>query len=208
MHAFLTSPNSSSSLTVSESVNLSFFFPSHPHSVWTSNLPLLQICLTVFFFFLPSHPHSVSISVSPFVLCSLLLSFIRYWFFSFDFYFDYLILFLSFDHFLGVFYFLFFIFYFILDSPFMFLALSQVLRSMTSLVSGNFYQLLVYNSILVYLWFCVCYGFDLQSIIVVKYSLQSIILLFVYVVLMNLFVDKMVAIVVLMNLFVNKMASL
>ena len=41
-----------------------------------------------------------------------------------------------------------------------------------------------------------------------KYSLQSIILLFVYVVLMNLFVDKMVAIVVLVNLFVNKMASL
>ena len=79
---------------------------------------------------------------------------------------------------------------------------------MTSLVSDNFYQLLVYNSILVYLWFCVCYGFDLQSIIVVKYSLQSIILLFVYVVLMNLFVDKMVAAVVLMNLFVNKMVSL
>ena len=97
---------------------------------------------------------------------------------------------------------------FISDSLFIFLALSQVFRFMTSLVSGNFYQLLVYNSILVYLWFCVCYGFDLQSIIVVKYSLQSIILLFVYVVLMNLFVDKMVAAVVLMNLFVNKMVSL
>ena len=90
----------------------------------------------------------------------------------------------------------------------MFLALSQVLRSMTSLVSGNFYQLLVYNSILAYFLFCVCCGFDLQSIIVVKYSLQSIILLFVYVVLMNLFVDKMVAAVVLRNLFVNKLVSL
>ena len=163
----------------------------------------------IFFFFFPFHPHGVSVSVSPFVLCSLLLGFIRYWFFSFDFVFDYLILFLSFDHFLSSFFFFFFISLgFISDSLFIFLALSQVLCSMTSLVSGNFYQLLVYNSILVYLWFCICYGFDLQSITVVKYSLQSIILLFVYVVLMNLFVDKMVAAVVLMNLFVNKMVSL
>ena len=111
-HASLTSLNSSSHLTTSESVNLSKKkkkFPSHPHSVWTSNLPLLRICLTVFFsfFVFPSYPHSVLVSVSPFVLRSLLLSFIRYWFFSFDFDFDYLIVFLSFDHFIGPFFFFF-----------------------------------------------------------------------------------------------------
>ena len=97
-------------------------FPSHPHSVWTSNLPLLRICLTVFFsfFVFPSYPHSVLVSVSPFVLRSLLLSFIRYWFFSFDFDFDYLILFLSFDHFLGIFILFYFIFSgFISHSSFM-----------------------------------------------------------------------------------------
>ena len=59
----------------------------------------------IFFFFFPFHPHGVSVSVSPSVLCSLLLGFIRYWFFSFDFVFDYLILFLSFDHFLVLFFF-------------------------------------------------------------------------------------------------------
>ena len=110
-HAFLTSLNSSSHLTTSESVNLSKKkkFPPHPHSVWTSNLPLLRICLTVFFsfFVFPSYPHSVLVSVSPFVLRSLLLSFIRYWFFSFDFHFDYFIVFLSFYHFLGPFFFFF-----------------------------------------------------------------------------------------------------
>ena len=74
------------------------------------------------------------------------LSFI--WSFSRVFYF---VLFYLFIYFFG----------FISNSLFIFLALSQVLRSVTSLVSGNFYQLLVYNSILVYLWFCICYGFDL-----------------------------------------------
>ena len=184
-------------LWISESHNF-FFFPSHPHSIWISNLP--------HFFF--SHPHGISVSILPSVLYSLLLDVIRYWFFSFDFDFDYLILFLSFDHFLVLFFFLFISLGFISESLFMCLTLSQVLHSVTSLLSGNFYQLLVYNSILVYLWFCVCCGFDLQSIIVAKYSLQSIILLFVYVVLMNLFVDKMVVAIVLMNLFVNKMVSL
>ena len=38
-------------LWISESLSKIFFFPSHPHSVWTSNMPLLRICLTVFFFF-------------------------------------------------------------------------------------------------------------------------------------------------------------
>ena len=67
-----------------------------------------------------------------------------------------------FSGFLFYFIYLFIYFFgFISDSLFIFLALSQVLRSVTSLVSGNFYQLLVYNSILVYLWFCICYGFDL-----------------------------------------------
>ena len=208
MHAFLTSPNSSSRLTVSESVNLSFFFfsfsPSQHlnfNSTFASNLPH-------YFFFLFTFSPSRRLDLG-LALCALLstsrLHQVLILFFWFLFW---LLDSLSFIWSFSRCFFLFFIFYFISDSPFMFLALFQVLRSVTLLVSGNFYQLLVYNSILVYLWFCVCYGFDLQSIIVVKYSLQSIILLFVYVVLMNLFVDKMVAAVVLRNLFVNKMVSL
>ena len=184
-------------LWISESHNFFFF-------LLTLTASEFQIYRTFFF----SHPHGISVSILPSVLYSLLLDVIRYWFFSFDFDFDYLILFLSFDHFLVLFFFLFISLGFISESLFMCLTLSQVLHSVTSLLSGNFYQLLVYNSILVYLWFCVCCGFDLQSIIVAKYSLQSIILLFVYVVLMNLFVDKMVVAIVLMNLFVNKMVSL
>ena len=93
-HAFLTSLNLSSCFTVFESLKKKF--PSHPHGVWTSNLPLLLVLLLLLFIFLFFNPHGVS--VSPFVLYSLLLGFIRYWFFSFAFDFDYLILFLFFDH--------------------------------------------------------------------------------------------------------------
>ena len=72
----------------------------------------LQIYLCFWVFFFPSHPHSVSVLVLSFMLCSLLLGFIRYWFFSFDFDFDYLILW-SFSRFF------FFFLCFISDSPFM-----------------------------------------------------------------------------------------
>ena len=198
MHAFLTSPNSSSRLTVSESVNLFFFF-----FLLTLTASEFQIYGTFFFLTLTASRSrscplcstlcfSTSSGIDSFLLILILIT----WF--------------SFFH-LIIFWFFFFFFIslgFISESLFMCLTLSQVLHSVTSLLSGNFYQLLVYNSILVYLWFCVCCGFDLQSIIVAKYSLRSIILLFVYVVLMNLFVDKMVVAIVLMNLFVNKMVSL
>ena len=195
-HAFLTSLNSSSCLMVSELVNLTNFFFSFSPSQH------LNFKSTALFFFLTltasrsrSCPlcstlcFSTSSGIDSFLLILILIT----WF--------------SFFH-LIIFWFFFFFFIslgFISESLFMCLTLSQVLHSVTSLLSGNFYQLLVYNSILVYLWFCVCCGFDLQSIIVAKYSLQSIILLFVYVVLMNLFVDKMVVVIVLMNLFVDKM---
>ena len=197
-HAFLTSLNSSSCLMVSKLVNLTiFFFPSHPHSIWISNLPH-------FFFFSPSRHLGLDLALCALLSASrrhqVLILFFWFWFWLLDS--------LSFIwSFFGSFFF-FISLGFISESLFMCLTLSQVLHSVTSLLSGNFYQLLVYNSILVYLWFCVCCGFDLQSIIVAKYSLQSIILLFVYVVLMNLFVDKMVVAIVLMNLFVNKMVSL
>ena len=183
-------------LWISESHNF-FFFPSHPHSIWISNLPH-------FFFFSPSRHLGLDLALCALLSASrrhqVLILFFWFWFWLLDS--------LSFIwSFFGSFFF-FISLGFISESLFMCLTLSQVLHSVTSLLSGNFYQLLVYNSILVYLWFCVCCGFDLQSIIVAKYSLQSIILLFVYVVLMNLFVDKMVVAIVLMNLFVNKMVSL
>ena len=116
-HTSLTSLNLSSCLTVFESLKKKF--PSHPHGVWTSNLPLLLVLLLLllllllFIFFLIFNPHGVLVSSS--VLYSLFLGFIRYWFFSFD----YLILFLSFNHFLGIFILFYFIFSgFISDSPF------------------------------------------------------------------------------------------
>ena len=103
-----------------------------PHSLWISKKKISfspSRCLNfkfafasgiiiIFFFNFFFNPHGVL--VSPSVLYSLLLSFIRYWFFSFDFDFDYLILFLSFDHFLGIFILFYFIFSgFISHSSFM-----------------------------------------------------------------------------------------
>ena len=116
-HASLTSLNSSSHLTTSESVNLSK--KKKKFSFSPSQRLNFKSTFAFGFFFFPSHPHDVSVSISPSVLCSLLLGFIRYWFFSFDFDFDYLILFLSFDHFLSSVFFFFVSFNFISNSPFM-----------------------------------------------------------------------------------------
>ena len=50
----LTQAHASRSLN--QWISLSFFFPSHPHSIWTSILPLLRICLTIFFFLFTFSP--------------------------------------------------------------------------------------------------------------------------------------------------------
>ena len=50
-----------------------------PHGLWISE--------SHNFFFSPSHPHNISVSISPFVLHSLFLGYIRYWFFFFWFWF-------------------------------------------------------------------------------------------------------------------------
>ena len=87
-HASLTSLNSSSCLTVFESVNLTIFFFSLLTRT-TSRSRSHPLCSTLCF--------SATLGID---------------FFSFDFDFDYLILFLSFDQFLVLFLFFFFFFFF------------------------------------------------------------------------------------------------
>ena len=81
-HAFLTSLNSSSCLMVSKLVNLTiFFFPSHPHSIWISNLPH-------FFFFSPSRHLGLDLALCALLSASrrhqVLILFFWFWFWLLD----------------------------------------------------------------------------------------------------------------------------